>query len=243
MDNNNGQIRSPIRFEDYNRITDVLMYLNDNMTLNFTVTLTRSVNGERRFFQFETVSGADKYGSELRNVKRIMNFYFVIDCKDDFTGGVVLRAQDVELLTRLIEQRILPWFFGDKTESAFQFIDNNLALKTYEPVTYAQSENKYIVFEPIIYSDEEKSTRGIRITLQSGRSADLEIDKFMGLLHILKSDMYSAACNMVSYVKTEPYGVNTFKMSGLGAPPASMIENGAGTFHSNSFLDNAKSKE
>ena len=46
---------------------------------------------------------------------------------------------------------------------------------------------------------------------------DMDIDKFIGFYYLLKNtDMYSAACNLINYVKTMPYGNNVFRMAGLG---------------------------
>lgn len=236
--------KSPISFEDYDRITDTLMYLSDDLTLNFSVALSRkTITGERRFFQWEIMTGSDKYGSNKRSIKRYMNFYFIINSKSDFNSGVVLRPQDVEILIMVIEQKILPWYFGDKKTNAFQMIGEDIALKKFEPVVYTQSEAKYLVFEPIIFSYNEKSTRGIRMSLQSGISADMEIDTFMGFLHILRSDMYATACILANYAKMQPYGINTYNPVGLGAPPADKVDSWNSGFKRNSFLDNVRSKE
>ena len=241
---------SPISFEDYDRVTDTLMYLSDDLTLNFSVSLSRKLmnSNERKFFHWETMTGIDKYGSSKRSIKRNMNYSFIINCRSNFNAGIMLKPQDVEMLLIVIEKKILPWFFGNNKESAFQMVNDNLALKHFEPISYAQSEAKYMVFEPIIYSDNEKSTRGIRLTIQSGNSADMEIDTFMGFFNILKSDMYAVACSLINYAKIGPYGINVYNPSGLGAPPSEAINNWSNInenrgFMKNSFLDNAKIKE
>ena len=44
-----------IQFTDYDRITDILMYLSNNITLNFNVVLSRKdKTGKRSFFHYET---------------------------------------------------------------------------------------------------------------------------------------------------------------------------------------------
>lgn len=237
-------------FTDYNRITDILMYFTEVLTLNFTVSLSRKNKyGERQFFQYETEYGSDtSTGGNLRSIKRNMNFYFTIDNREVFASGMMLRPQDVEILLMLIEKKILPWFFGGPNEYAFQIKDNKLLLREFEEVYYTQSDSKYLKFEPIVYSFEDGTfTQGVQMTLASGDVAPMNIDKFMGFYHLLKTDMYSAACNMVAYVKMPPYGVNEYKVGGLGTgkPPKDTVwsqsnYNGKGT---NSFLQNAKKKE
>jgi hypothetical protein len=59
-----------IDFTEYDRITDTLMWLADNITLNFTVGLSKKAkSGERAFYHYETRYGSDKYGSPLRSIK------------------------------------------------------------------------------------------------------------------------------------------------------------------------------
>lgn len=237
-----------IDFTDYNRMTDVLMYLTDIITLNFTVSLySKSKTGERRFFQYEAeYKTGDVYNSTTRTVKRNMNFYFTIDNKEQFTAGMILRPQDVEVLIRLIDTKVLPWFFGDDKVNAFQIVKNQLVLKEFEPVYYTQSYSKWIKFEPIAYSFEDGSfSQGIQMSLAGGDIIPIILDKFLGFYHLLHTDMYAAACNMVTYLKVPPYGINEFKTAGLGtgrpkedwAPPKELEKRG------NSFLENAKKKE
>lgn len=234
-----------IDFTEYDRITDVLLYLSDNISLNFSVSLSKkNKSGDRSFYHYESLYGSDKYGTAQRSIKRIMNFYFIIDIKDNFSGGILLRPQDVELLIRLIEARVLPWFFGSPDEVAFHIIKDELKLRiTPEPVVYAQSESKYICFEPCISSEYDKDLRAIRMSLASGDAAIIPIDKFMGFLHLLRSDMYAVACSLTTYAKQGPYGINVLASQGLGAAPANRRDEEAWKgFRQNSFLDNSKAK-
>lgn len=210
-----------IDFTDYNRITDILMYFSETVTLNFTVSLSsKTKTGERRFFQYETeYNSGNQFNDKLRSIKRNMNFYFTIDDREVFTAGMLLRPQDVELILMLIDQQVLPWFFGDKKHLAFQIIDGKLVLREFHDVIYTQSDSKYIKFEPIVYSFEDGTfSQGIQLILASGKVLPMNIDKFMGFVHLLRTtDMYSTACSMLTYVKQPPYGVNEYNVGGLGS--------------------------
>lgn len=242
-----------IDFTDYERITDTLMYLSEKMTLNFVLALSKkSLNGQRSFFHYETKYTSDSYGTEVRSIKRNMSYYFVIQNKEIFGSGMLLRPQDVEIILMLIEQRILPWFFGSQEQHVFQMVNDTLSMKEYTPVVYTQSETKIMCFEPMIYHYEntDQFAEGINISFTGGESCPMTIDKFMGFYNILKSDMYNVACSLANYAKSQPYGINTYKPTGLGASPNgnrndsvwSNQKNYKG-FGSNSFLDNAKVKE
>jgi hypothetical protein len=243
-----------IDFTEYDRITDTLMWLADNITLNFTVGLSKKAkSGERAFYHYETRYGSDKYGSPLRSIKRQMNFAFTIDCKDNFLAGLMLRPQDVELLTRLIELKVLPWFLDTGKKNAYKIIDDKIILKDFEPVTFIQ-DNRWLSFQPGIYVDPytQLESRGIRMELYSGFYWTMPVDKFMGFFHIIsKTDMYNVACSMCNYTKMEPYGINVYTATGLGANSTTNTKideawnNSAPnkSLGANSFLNGAKSKD
>lgn len=239
-------MQNNIDYTEYERITDVLMWLSDNVTLNFTVSFSRKgKSGERIHYHSEYVYGSDKFGGDLRSIKRNMNYAFVIDVKTDFVAGMMLRPQDVELLCRLIDAKVLPWIL---MSTAFAIKDDQLILTQFEPVIYS-TENKSLTFEPAIFIDDrsELESRGIKMTLLSGDSWVLSADQFMGFYNILcRTDMYAVAAAMCNYVKSAPYGVNAFVNKGLGAQPVNPPSgNNArqGFFNGNKFLDNAKSKD
>ena len=250
-------------FESYDRITDTLMYLNNDITLNFTVTFAKKNRvGGRQFYHYETEYEASKYSARVRSIKRNMTYFFVIDNKQDFGNGFILRPMDVEMLNSIIETQILPWYF-DANKRAFQMIDDRLVLGQYEPVIYAQSQTKYLRFDPVVYSYENGTFKeGIKIEVNKYGVATLDIDRFMGFVNILKTDMYCAAAELSTYTKCPPYGINPYRRSGLGGgKPADTWGNTDPTtdksnytverdinnpeakgYGKNSFLENAKKK-
>lgn len=239
---------SSIQFDDYDRITDILMYLSDNLTLNFTVTLSRKDrNGGRSFYHYET-EYTSKYIGQLRSrsIKRIMNFYFTLDNKNDFGNGFVIRVQDAFMIVTAIETQLLPLFF-DAKRRVFSIIDNRLVInKDYNKVRYAQNEYRFIIFDPIVLTYESGEYKeGVRITVNK-EYTDIDIDKFLGLYWMLKNtDMYSVACNMCTYVKTPPYNINTYTRQGLGgggALPEDNWNSGEEQSSNKNFFSNLKTK-
>jgi len=240
-----------IDYTDYDRITDKLMFLSSTITLNFTVTLAKKDKfGNRAHLHYEV-----EYSSKFRDqnmahsIKRDIVYYFTIDNSNDFGNGLVLRPQDVEILKMLLDQQILPWFFGNNR--VFGIKENKLFIKEYgSPVTYAQSDYKFISFNPIIFEYEDgKFKEGIRIYLNNQDAfADLDIDKFMQFVNIIKcTDMYNAALTMINYVKMPPYGINNHTSVGLGSGGGyeyntprqnSSKSSSTGAFGTNDFLSN-----
>ena len=238
-----------LEYSDYDKITDLLMFLSTDILLKFAVVLSKSVSktdNTRKFLHSECV-----YESKYRNIDesisitRTMNtYYFLIDIKGDFFGSIVLKPGDVEILKMIIDKKILPWFFGKNM--AFQIRENKLYLGEYgEPVIYAPSDYKYLGFAPIVITYENgQSKQGIRIYVNNQDTfAELDIDSFMTFVNIIKcTDMYNAACNLVNYVKMPPYGINQFKMVGLGSGGYRNEMRDYNSNKRNNFLDNSKKK-
>ena len=207
------------QFTDYDRITDILIYLSDNLTLNFTTVLSKKdKSGNRSFYHYEA-EYASKYldQSKSTTIKRIMNFYFTLDNKNDWANGFIIRPQDAMMLIMLIENQLLPLYF-DNNSRIFKIIDDKLVInREFSPIVYAQTEYKFISFTPIVCSYENGEYKeGVRITVNK-EYTDIDIDKFMGFYYIIKNtDMYSVACAMCTYVKTPPYNINVYSRQGLG---------------------------
>lgn len=245
-------------FESYDRVTDILMYFNDNITLSFHVVLSKTnKDGSRRFFQYEVEKTASNMTT--RNIKRNMTFYYTIDIKNDFCSGLVIKTSDIYFLKKVIYESVLLWFDSNNTNYAFQIVDDKLALTEYKPALYTQSDIKHLQFEPIVVTTyDNKYSFGIRMILNGLYTIDMELDKFMQFVYYLDCDMYVAACALCNYAKIEPYGIEVFKPYGLGGgrevnnwdnATESNVSYSSTTFDSsnknyrNSFLDNAKSKK
>lgn len=246
-------------FESYDRVTDILMYFNDNITLSFHVVLSKTnKDGSRRFFQYEVEKSSSNITT--RNIKRNMTFYYTIDIKNDFCSGLVIKTSDIYFLKKVIYDSVLPWYDSNSANYAFQIVEDRLALTEFKPAIYTQSDIKHLQFEPIVvitYND--KYSFGIRMLLNGLYTIDIELDKFMNFIYYLDCDMYTAACALCNYAKIDPYGIEVFKPYGLGGGrevnnwdtasessvsySSTTFDNGGSKSRNNSFLDNAKSKK
>lgn len=239
-----------VQFQDYDRIVDILMYLSKDITLNFNVNLSKkSVNNERMFFHYETEYNSKYYGVDKgHTIKRNMVYFFTLDDKTNFLNSFIMRPQDVALILLGIDQNVLPWFMG-KTR-IYSIIEDKLVITgKFKSFDYIENENKYISLHPLVISYEDGTFKeGVRIYINTQSVyVDIDLDKFMGFYYTLKNtDMYSVACSMVTYVKTAPYEVNTFRLAGLGGGmvqdrwnEGETINNSKGT---NDFLNSVKKK-
>lgn len=254
-------------YNQYDRVCDTVMYFTDNISLTFTVLLSKNLpNGGRRFFEYEIDKGPKtSYGETTRNINRRMNFFFTLNIKDEFGGGFLIRPGDAYMLLDLINSKVLPWFYADNPLYAFQIIKKKdkgtLTLKEYNKVYYTQTDVRHLGFEPVVITNPDDTySHGIKITINGLHSFDITLDKFMEFVRFLNTDMYAVASSMVNYAKMPPYGTNIYQPYGLGGgrPDESGFDdvrslyetqeqenkiNNSSSNSAKSFLDNVKRKE
>ena len=258
-------MNSSVSYTDFDRIVDTVLFLDSNHTLDFCTRLSaKDKNGYRRFYEFESQYQSNQYLNTNigRSIKRSMSFYYIITNKTQFTGGLILRTNDVYLLQQLIQTKVLPWYF-DSTR-LFKIKNNRLVIiGEYNPVLYTKDQQNWINFEPIVIEYEDGTFKdGIRMTINSNDDfIDLSIDKFLEFYSYLNyQNMYLQSEAQCNYVKTAPYLENNLviggglgsggggnpaysenvaeKQYGLGSGGKSKPKRG----DKNNFLDNAKKK-
>lgn len=217
-------------YTEYDKITDVLpCYLSPTISLMFVTVLGRKAkDGSRRFFEYNTEYPSQYIGGNnvAKAIKRQMLYYFVLDIKNDFGGGIIMREMDVFFLKTIIETKVLPWYIGKK--GIYKIIDKRLTIaKEWSMAVYTQSEYKFIEFEPILieYGDG-KFKEGIKMKINlEGHNGnplycvEVDLDTFMRFYTILvNTNMYNAACTNAAYAKIPVQDNSNIKVyrSGVG---------------------------
>lgn len=203
-----------MEFTDYDKISDVLMYFNQQYTLNITVHLNRYNERRGIFYPFHTEFSYQNIKDKDRisySIRRDINVGFEIKNKDNFEDSIFIRPCDIIFFNMLVQEQIFPWYFGK--HPVFSLDNNNqLIIKgKFTPAEFTLSEYKFIRFTPIIidYGDGT-SKQGCRITINKNENyIDIDINKLMEFIYyITNTDLHNAASNMLNYVKTMPYGTN-----------------------------------
>ena len=228
-------------FDVYDRITDKIMYLSQNISLDFVVSLAyKSKDGSRRFFHSEYEKTSQYVGTQKSiTVTRNIRFYFVINNKNDFGGGLVLKPQDVIILTKIISEQVFPWFTGPTR--IFDIKENKLVITgNFKPVLYIQSEYSYLSFTPIVNEYQSGQFKeGVHVCMSTQDVwFDMTIDELYGFYYILtNTSMYNLAAEMVNYIKSQPYGVNKTELKGLGSGGGAIYNNYQTTKSGADFLN------
>ena len=210
-----------LEYIDYDRISDTLIYFDNGISFEFSVQLSKpDMMKNRRFFESE-YSYPSKYSGRDNDhsIKRVMSYNFALNVKDNFMAGIMLRNQDVEILSRLISENVLPWFMGNSR--IFKVVDSKLTIiGNIDPVLFTQSIYKYIRFDPTVIDYNDGTFKeGVRMEISDPAIwTYVDIDKLFGLLNLLKNtDMYGAAIGLTNYAKMGPHGLSSNNIKkGLG---------------------------
>ena len=206
---------NPLTFLDYDKISDIIMYLSKEVTVKFNVSLaSKSQEGQRLHYHQEF-----EYGSKFNNrsngysVRRNFDYYISIDVKNDYESGIMIKPANMIML-RLKLNQVAQWF-----TKLFVIKDDRLVIVgKFEPIMMNISEYKAIKFLPQVIQFEDGAFKeGVRMILNSEESVyvDLTIDKFMELYYFIDSvDMYNCAIVLLNYFGAPEPGTNMFSMDG-----------------------------
>jgi hypothetical protein len=186
------------------------MWLDGTRVLKFTVSL-RKMNSKNNMMQFYHKEFAYNSGNDaLISISRDFNYYYTIDDIKNKQDTIVLRPGAVEMLRMLFTNNIFPWFYGSKT--AFVNKDGELNVVSKKSEQMPLDNKTYIEFRPIViyFDNTAEQVPGVRLTInRSENLIDIPLDKFMEFASILiRTDMINYAANMLTYVKSKPYGTN-----------------------------------
>lgn len=202
----------PIEFDDYDKISDDMMYLGNNISLRFNVLLSRKasmVDNTRRFFHSEYQHKSKFIDTDSSiSIKRTFSYYISIDVGGDrWDSSVMIRIQDILALRELLRQAT-KWLMDNKT---FEVIDGNLICRKRKPIKFANMpDGKYISFDPVVLEHDSVQRAGIRMSISSNDVyVDMNTDIFFGFKYLIDTvDMFSCAQNMLNYIGRPDYGYN-----------------------------------
>ena len=200
-----------IEYLDYDKISDDLCWLGNKCVVRMVVKLAnKNKDGDRNHFHREY-----KYQSnyndkrEVITVRRSFDYYISIDNLDT-KDSIIITVRDILLLRAQLAQ-VFNWFY-DKT---FAMKNNQMIIfEKKKPIMVdGLMGRKYLMFEPIVYTDyEEQQSKGVRITLGNPNAfSDVPVSAFAGFMYLINSiDMYTAAQNIINYIGHPAFGTNLY---------------------------------
>lgn len=213
----NRELRTPIEFFQYDKITDDLFFLDKNTVIRFVVSLSRQNGEDRKPFhsEFEYPSRKGNYKS-LITLRRSYDYYLTLENltrdKDGFKEYIIISMYDFILFRNGLEV-VIDWFTSADYKHLFAMKQGKLILTAPIPSCKVGplGGNKFIKFIPCILGNETAEP-GVEIELNSETNvARMNVRHFMGLYYLMSNfNMLNCAQNMLNYIGRPEFGSNLF---------------------------------
>ena len=213
-----GRIKCMDR-NSYEKINDLLYIISEDVRLILSVKLV-SRGKQNVKYNYHQEFLYNKYDEQAISIKREATPFLIFKVygyANNIVNDICLGVQHFEKFyeTLLTGKN---WFNG--TWQVFYKKDNKLHLqrdnKFAECLCIGELyDNKWITIEPIICIDENDiRSPGVRFNFNNVTIADITVDRFYGLLHILTGfNMYNAMSSLLTYVNTCNPGTNMTQFS------------------------------
>lgn len=209
-----------LKHNDYEKISDDIMWLNNEWILKFNVILNRYSDKYGRTNYHKEVE-YKKNGYNCINITRSFDYFLSIESvhKSNVTGmkeSIMIRNTDIYNLIFVLSQAA-DWFISEKHKDLFAKKNNKIFMprKVDSVKVTGLALNKYIEFEPFVKEFENEEQIGVRIFIGSD---DLyffmEASRFLAFKYIIDNfNMYQSAQLMMNYINPPEYGNNTYSIN------------------------------
>lgn len=210
-----------IIYNDYEKISDICMWLSNEYVLKFTVELNKHNDkyGKSNFYKEIGYTIDEDYRV---NINRDFIYYLSIESIKKTLDGNKLNIRiglnDIYFLKYKLEQAI-SWFTDKYFENLFARDNNNKIVMTMKPnpIKIDLSFGNYIEIEPSIFTFDNtlEQLTGVRIYLSSdSNSLFMNVNTLFGFKYFIDTfNMYQSAQNMLNFLGRPEYGTNYFEYS------------------------------
>jgi hypothetical protein len=204
----------PISFIDYDKISDDLYHLGNNVLLRFNVQLAKKGEDGKRYHFHKEYAYNSRYldrNTNLMSIKRSFDYHMSIEkVYGDNRESIMIRVQDIMNLQMKVNDAV-KWFMGNGTFAYKK--DKLILLGNPEAILITGfPAGKWIKIEPIIINFDGNYTCGARMYISSDSIfVDMDTDKFMGFVYLInKINMYESAQLLLNYLQRPEFGTNVY---------------------------------
>ena len=210
-----------IIYNDYEKISDICMWLSNDYVLKFTVELNKHNDkyGKSNFYKEIGYTIDEDYRV---NINRDFVYYLSIESIKKTLDGNKLNIRiglnDIYFFKYKLEQAI-SWYTDKYFENLFARDNNNKIVMTMKPnpIKIDLSFGNYIEIEPSIFTFDNtlEQLTGVRIYLSSdSNSLFMNVNTLFGFKYFIDTfNMYQSAQNMLNFLGRPEYGTNYFEYS------------------------------
>ena len=196
---------------DYEKITDKIMYLSAEYILKFTVELNRKTKHGKENYHKEFGYSVD---NEYRvNILRDINSYLSIESltrADANKIQVRIGIKDIYFFKSKLQQ-VVQWFINDQYKNLFVKKDDRIIIPTkVDSIIAHVSFGQYIEFEPTTIFFNNEQLIGVRVYLSSDSiSFFMDVNTLLSLNYFIETfNMYQSAQILLNYLGRPENGTN-----------------------------------
>lgn len=206
-----------VSFIDYEKISDTMMYLGNNVYLRFNIRLAKKgIDGKRYHFHKEYQYPSNYINqNDIITIKRDFEYYISIENvkEKDLDFFCMITISDI-LLLRATLNNVSHWLDG--TIKTYGIKNGKLViLGKHDNISMPLVTNKILKFEPIVITNiNDEQSQGIRLYIDNV-ATDIPANTFMGFVYLMNTiDMFSSAQIMLNYISGDNFtGRNTISFS------------------------------
>lgn len=222
-----------ITHNDYEKISDIILWLSNEYVLKFNVELNRR-NDRKGKINFHNEFGYTLNGEYRINITRQFSCYLSIESLRRDTDGNKLQIRigmENIYFFKMKLQGVISWFTSHQHNSLFAKKDGNIIiLSKVNPISINVQFGNYIEFEPTVQTfNNGEQNIGVRTYLNSdGVSFFMNVNTLLALGDFINSfNMYQSAQLMMNYIGRPENGTN---YSGYGLQQQNQYQKQSGFF-------------
>ena len=225
---------SKIIHNNYEKITDDIIWFSSKWLLKFTVILNKNTDkfGKVNYHKEIGYYRENKY---CINISRSFDSFLSIESarRDEYGNkeSVIIKSDDLPVLKYRLSE-VARWFMDEKYKNLFIRKNGKIIIPTkVEPVKVEGLVfDKYIEFEPWVYTmDNQDQLIGVMMYINNdNNSVFLNINKVLGFNDFIQNfNMYQSSQLMLNYIGRPENGTNMFNMENKSS---TNVNHGSGGF-------------
>lgn len=210
-----------IRIDEYNRVSDVLLYIGKNMVVKFNVQLSNYNKDTKKMepFHKEYKYYDARVGSDRYTIHRSFGYYISIEnciANDDGIKEIVKVGVCEITLMKMMLNSGLEWFTNSEYKDLYGKRDGKLVINKQIEPKHISLQGKYVEIEPIVFvSYMGDYDFGVRLYLNSDTNyVEMPLNTYCGLQYTFESvNLYQSALGVLAYLEKPEPGSNLVSFS------------------------------
>ena len=210
--------------QDYKKITDILLWLDDKYYVSFTTEFYRTLRDKDPVY-FHSEIGYQSNGKYSVNIVRKLYYYLTIESKERASNGIknnIRIDQSNSYQFSIALNAVSQWLIDQAYSNLFVMAQNNiikLGMDVAPIKVNGVFDNTVIEFAPAVHISKITNNQDTGIAIYINNSPEpifISSSKFMNFKYFMDGfNMYQTALSMINYLGRPDNGTNYIDYSGF----------------------------